>query len=107
MPHAVRITATALAEIEEALAWLVKRSPLAAARWHARLLAAIRSLDTHPNHCGLAPENEWWDGGELRQLLYGKRHNTDRVLFEVRGETVYVLRVRHGARDLLRPEDLE
>jgi plasmid stabilization system protein ParE len=107
MTHAVRITATALAEIKGALAWLVGRSPVAAVRWHARLLAAIRSLDTHPQRCGLAPENQWWECGELRQLLYGKRHDKYRVLFEVRGDTVYVLRVRHGARDLLRPEELE
>jgi plasmid stabilization system protein ParE len=54
----------------------------------------------------LAPENEWYEGGELRELLYGKRQGVYRILFEVRGDTVYILRVRHGAQELLGPGDL-
>lgn len=57
----------------------------------------------NPERCGLAPENEWFPG-ELRQLLYGKRRGVYRILFEVRDTTVYILRVRHGARKLLEPD---
>src|SRR5437762_1175565 len=98
MPHPVRITRRALAEIGEVLGWLVGRSPAAAAKWHRRLLEAIDSLQDHPERCPLASEDEWYEGGELRQLLSGKRSGVYRILFEVRGGTVFILRVRHSAR---------
>jgi plasmid stabilization system protein ParE len=105
MAHAVRITARALREIDEALAWLARRSRAAAARWHARLTEAINSLGNNSERCGLAPESEWYPG-ELRQLLYGKRRGVYRILFEVRGDTVHVLRVRHSTQDFLGPGEL-
>jgi len=102
MGHSVRITARALLEIDEALGWLAERSRPAAARWHEGLMDAIQSLEDKPERCGLAPESEWYPGN-LRQLLYGKRRGVYRILFEVRGNTVYVLRIRHGAQALLEP----
>src|SRR5271166_6179448 len=105
MMHSVRITARALREIDGALEWIARRSRPAARRWHEKLLEAIRSLELHPERCGLAPETEWY-AGDLRQLLYGKRRGTYRILFEVRSDTVYILRVRHSAQDFLRPGDL-
>jgi plasmid stabilization system protein ParE len=105
MAHSVQITARALREIAEALEWLSEQSPLAAVRWHQRLQEAVRSLEKNPERCGLAPESEWYPG-ELRQLLHGKKRRIYRILFEVRGDTVYILRVRHAAQELLEPEDL-
>ena len=101
----VRIAAKATREIDEAVAWLARRSRPAAARWLGRLMEAIRSLGTNPERHGLAPESEWYPG-ELRHLLYGKRTGVYRILFEVREEVVYVLRVRHAAQDLLEPGEL-
>jgi plasmid stabilization system protein ParE len=103
--HTVRITARALRGIDEALEWLAERSRPAAARWHEQLLEAIRSLANNPQRCGLAPESDWYPG-ELRQLLSGKRRGVYRILFEIRGEVVHVLRVRHSARELLEPGEL-
>jgi plasmid stabilization system protein ParE len=105
MAHTVRITARALREIDEALEWLTERSLPAASRWHEQLLEAIRSLSNNPQRCGLASESAWYPG-ELRQLLAGKRRGVYRVLFEVRGDVVYVLRVRHSAQKLLEPGEL-
>ena len=105
MAHTVHITARALREIDEALEWLSERSRATAGRWHQQLLEAVRSLEDNPERCGLAPENEWYPG-ELRQLLHGKKRGVYRILFEVRGNTVYVLRVRHSARALLEPDEL-
>jgi plasmid stabilization system protein ParE len=105
MAHSVEITARALREIDEALEWLTERSQPAASRWHERLMEAVGSLEESPERYPLAPESEWYPG-ELRQLLYGKRRGVYRILFEIRGETVYILRVRHGAQALLEPGDL-
>ncbi len=105
MAHAVHFTARALDEIDRALEWLARRSRKAAVRWHGKLLEAVRSLENNPERCGLAPESEWYPG-ELRQLLHGKRQGVYRILFEVRGNGVYILRVRHSAQALLEPDDL-
>lgn len=105
MAYSVRITARALREIDEALEWLSERASRAAARWHEQLMGAVRSLEDNPERCGLAPESEWYPG-ELRQLLHGKRRGVYRILFEVRGNVVYILRVRHNAQELLDPGEL-
>ncbi|MCI0461970.1 MAG: type II toxin-antitoxin system RelE/ParE family toxin [Gemmataceae bacterium] len=105
MAHSVHVTARALREIDGALAWLSERSRAAAVRWHEQLMEAVRSLENNPERCALAPESEWFHG-EIRQLLHGKRRGVYRILFEVRGNTVYILRVRHSARALLEPGEL-
>ncbi len=105
MAYSVRITARALREIDAALEWVSRRSRAAAARWHERLMEAVRSLEDHPERCDLAPESEWFEG-ELRQLLHGKRRGVYRILFEIRGDTVHILRVRHSAQALLEPGEL-
>jgi plasmid stabilization system protein ParE len=79
MAHTVLITARALREIDETLVWLAERSIPGAARWHGLLLQAIRSLEDNPERCGFAPESEW-AGGEIRQLLHGKRRSVYRIL---------------------------
>ncbi len=104
MAYTVRFTARALGEIDSAFAWLSERSP-AAVRWYEQLSRSIQSLEENPKRWGLAPEDEWYEG-ELRQLLHGKRRGVYRVLFEIRGNTVYVLRVRHSAQELLESGDL-
>ena len=68
-------------------------------------MEACHSLETMPQRCGLAPESEWYPG-ELRQLLHGKRGGIYRILFEVRGDIVYILRVRHGAQNLLETDEI-
>ena len=91
-------------EIEEQYNWLAERSETKANRWRNSLLEAIGSLEDNPERCPEAPEAEWHEG--LRQLLHGKRRQIHRILFEIREETVVVLRVRHSAQDFLRPEEL-
>jgi plasmid stabilization system protein ParE len=106
MRYRVDITARALQEIDVQLAWLANRSAAGAARWHEKLLAAVDSLEGEPTRCPLAPENDWHLGNELRQLRFGKRRGLYRILFEIRGRVVYILRVRHGSQNLLDPDDI-
>src|SRR5260370_34142019 len=105
MAHSVHITARALREIDGTLRWLSQRSRAAAARWHGRLIDAVRSLENNPQRCGLAPESEWYPG-EVRQLLHGKKPGVYRILFEIRNDVVYILRVLYSAQPLLEPGDL-
>src|SRR5262245_50692638 len=105
MAYTVRFSGMAAGELELAFDWLKARSPIAALRWYEQIAEAIQSLADNPERCALAPENEWYQG-ELRQLLHGKRRNMYRVLFEVRGNVVHILRVRHCAQDLLKPGEI-
>ena len=104
MSFRVIIARKAAREIQEQYAWLAQRSRAAANRWRDSLLEAVASLEDHPDRCPEAPEAEFQDG--LRQLLHGKRRQVHRVLFEIRRDTVVILRVRHAAQNLLTPEDL-
>ena len=103
MSFRVAIARRAAREIEEQYDWLTGRSQAAADRWRDALLEAIDSLAADPERCPEAPEAGWHPG--LRQLLHGKRRQVHRILFEVRGNTVVVLRVRHSAQNFLGPDE--
>jgi plasmid stabilization system protein ParE len=104
MSFRVVVARRAAREIEEQFNWLAERSDAAASRWRNSLLDAIGTLEDNPERCPEAPEAESFVG--LRQILHGKRRHIRRILFEIRGQTVVVLRVRHSAQDILEPEDL-
>ncbi len=100
--YRVEPTEKALADVGEAYFWINEQSEGAALRWYEGLMKALRSLEKNPLRCPLAPESAFFEE-EIRQLIYGKY----RILFTVEDETVFVLRVRHGAREYLRPEEDE
>jgi plasmid stabilization system protein ParE len=104
MAYQVRITARAERDAGEAIRYLQQRSRAAAARWHAGLTEALRSLEEQPERCGSAPEAEELGIG-LRQFLFGKRRGVYRVLFTIEGDTVNVLHIRHAAQRPLQPGD--
>lgn len=100
--YRVEPTDKALVDAGEAYFWINEGSAEAALRWYEGLMKAFRSLEKNPLRCPLAPESAFFEE-EIRQLGYGKY----RILFIVEGETVFVLRVRHGAREYLKPEEDE
>jgi plasmid stabilization system protein ParE len=97
----VQITEQAEAELNEAYEWIASQSLEQAVIWFNGLVEAADTLSTFPERCPRAPESTELDL-EIRQLLYGKY----RLMFIVRDDTVYLLHVRHGARQHLRPEDM-
>ena len=100
MKYRVLIQPTAKAELREAYRWYCNESPLAASRWLDKLLETIASLRTHPERCTLAPENDAFEE-TIRQLLYGKKRGTYRILFTIKEGVVEVLHIRHAAREHL------
>jgi plasmid stabilization system protein ParE len=104
MPHEVRLVAHAQAEIDENVAWLLAHLPESAQKWHVGMLEKLLTLQDHPERCPLADEATSL-GIELRELLFGKRRNTFRILFTIDGNTVNVLHVRRAFRDALKLED--
>jgi len=97
MKYSATISGPALDDIDRAYTWLARRTPMHAPEWYNGLLDAILSLEDNPLRCPLAPEDDE-ASEEIRQLLYGRRPHMYRVVFSIRNETVWILHVRHGAR---------
>jgi plasmid stabilization system protein ParE len=95
----VEPTDKALVDAGDAYFWISEQSEQAALLWYEGLMKAFRSLERHPLRCSLAPENVFFNE-QIRQLIYGNY----RILFTVEAESVFVLRVRHTAREHLRAE---
>ena len=97
----VEITATAEAELREAYLWIREDAPERAVRWRKGLLKQIERLETLPERCPFAPENAFF-AEEIRQLLYGRRSGVYRILFTIDEDIVFVLHIRHRARQVLK-----
>ena len=95
-----RVETSAEAELDaiSILEWLTaQHAGEAGFRWFMAMDEAIASLANFPARCALAPENARFPI-EVRQLLYGRKPHTYRILFTIRGDTVHVLHIRHGRR---------
>lgn len=102
MSYRVETTWNAESEAYEVYHHIAERSPQNAARWFHELRKAILCLEEFPERCALAPESEVFDE-PIRQLIFGNY----RCLFLMRGESVFVLHVRHGARRPLRRDEIQ
>jgi len=87
-------------DMKDAVRWIAQYSPDKATLWYFDATEAIESLEHFPARCPLAPESKKF-GAEIRHLIFSKY----RILFIIEDETVYVLRVRHQAQDVLSPDD--
>ena len=99
MKYRVITERPAEADLAEIFHWIARDSPVNAARWQNALERLIDSLGAFPERCAFAPESEAFNY-QIRQLLHGNY----RILFTIREQAVYVLHVRHGARQQLTPE---
>lgn len=102
MRYKVVLSLRADADLDQAFEWIAADSRRNAIRWYNTCINAINSLALFPKRCPLAPESDAFDI-EIRQRLFGPY----RILFTIRGRTVYVLHVRHGARRELESEEGE
>ena len=104
MNYRVAISANARADIHEVTRWLEKeRSAALAESWLEGLYRALKALETHPERCPLAMENDKF-AFEIRELLHGRsKRGKYRIVFEIIDDTVYILYVRHSARDEIEP----
>jgi plasmid stabilization system protein ParE len=105
--YAVEFTDPAAAEADAAYLWLSQRSPELAYRWYGGLLREVQRLETLPNRCALAPENDLFPDTEVRQYLYRLGRLVYRVVFflvDADGggmkDNVRILHVRHAGQGL-------
>ena len=96
MTYTVIVTESAARELDEAYDWLALQTDIAPT-WYNGLLDAVLSLKDMPGRCPLSPHAEEGDR-KTRQLVYGDRRHAYLILFEIRGENVFVWHVRHAGR---------
>ena len=102
MAFHVETTAAAEQDADAILDWLLSQyAGDAGFRWFLALQDAIASLAEFPERCPLAPESAVFPF-EVRHLLYGHKPHVYRILFTIEDQTVYVLHIRHGRRQLLK-----
>ncbi len=100
MSFKVVVQSEAEEDLKEAARWIAQYSPDKATLWYFDATETIESLENFPARCPLAPESKKF-GAEIRHLIFGKH----RILFLIEDETVYVLRVKHQAQDVIRPDE--
>jgi plasmid stabilization system protein ParE len=90
-------------DLKAAAIWIARDSQERAQVWLEGIAKAILALQSFPNRCALAPENDAFEF-EIRQLIHGQY----RVLFTVSAQTeeVLVLHIRHTARRPVSSDDL-
>lgn len=92
------MSASAEQDADRILAWFCEQSAaVAGSRWMRELQKRVATLEQHPERCALALESDDL-GRKIRELLIGKRRGRYRILFEIRGRQVLILRLWHGAR---------
>lgn len=93
MQYQVIITPSAKADIFETNTWFLENYPDLAEKWLWGISQSVISLSKLPERCLISPESEAFDV-IVRQLIYGKKPHTYRILFSIQDEKVYILRVR-------------
>ena len=89
----VEITPSAERDLEEIWDYIAHDSPDNATAFILQIEKQIYSLEQSPERCPLIPENQIL-GTSYRHLIYGQY----RTIFRISVETVYILRIIHGAR---------
>lgn len=98
MAFRVELSAQALADADDILAWLYENGAgRAGVRWFLALEDAIASLEQMPSRCPLAPESRRYDY-EVRELRYGGKPNVYRILFSIVADVVEIKHIRHARR---------
>lgn len=104
MTFRVEMSAQAEHDAEAILDWLLsQQAGDVGIRWFLAMENAIASLSELPKRCPLALENSNFPF-EVRQLLYGNKPHTYRILFAIKGDTVQILHIRHARRRPIRKQ---
>ncbi|MGH9803314.1 MAG: type II toxin-antitoxin system RelE/ParE family toxin [Blastocatellia bacterium] len=97
--YQIDFTKKAKVEAEDAYCWIAQYSREKAVLWYFDLEQALESLSRFPARCPIAPESRTFKR-EIRHLILGKY----RTIFEIRDETVHILRIRHSSMQTAMPE---
>jgi len=91
----VKFTESAKLDVNEIRDYIAADRPGAAAKWVRELRRQIKNLETMPLMYEVVPEVENLDE-EYRHIIYGNY----RVIYQIKGREVLIVRVFHAARVL-------
>jgi plasmid stabilization system protein ParE len=106
MRYRIKFSRHAVEDRERCFEWYAANySDAYALRWFNGITKAIASLSANPFRCPKACESHRFPF-DLHELLYGTKKNKHRVIFTVRDNEVFIVRLRHSAQDELTEDDL-
>ena len=91
--YSVEIPDSVIDEIEEYVYFIAQDSVGNALNWYEKVKVEILKLDSLPERCAIAEENQYFDF-EVRQLVIDRY----RVLFRIKGNSVQILHFRNDAK---------
>lgn len=91
--YKVKVTFNAQKDLEHIFFYIAEDSINNAHNFILELEQTIYSLDTMPERFALISENIFF-GTNYRQII----HQKYRVIYKISGESVYIMRVVHGAK---------
>ncbi|MCL2649245.1 MAG: type II toxin-antitoxin system RelE/ParE family toxin [Phycisphaerales bacterium] len=101
MKFRIEFSVSATADAELIHEEITASSPQAADRLLALFAASADSLSDFPKRYPLAPESQT-HSEEIRHMFVGNY----RILYKIRGDTVFVVRIRHAAQRPFKPGEL-
>ncbi|MCH8829097.1 MAG: type II toxin-antitoxin system RelE/ParE family toxin [Planctomycetes bacterium] len=102
MEYRIELSSRAERDIEESFAYIHSDAPLNAVNWRRGLEAKLGLLARMPTIFGAAPENRD-SSRDAKQFIYGRY----RILYTVEADVVFVLSIRHGARQFMKPDEID
>ena len=82
MAYQVALADSAKADANQIHDWVCERAPVRGPEWFGELIECLYSLEELPYRCPLAREARA-ARRDIRCLLFGKRRNTYRILYEI------------------------
>lgn len=87
--------------------WAEHHSVEQALPWSDAVYDQLETLAEFPERNGLSSENGEFPYAIRDKLVGLGSRRSHRAVFTIKGDTVFVLSVRRGAQDILRPSDVE
>ena len=95
MKHwSIEIRPTAENDIRRRYRQIAQESPANAIAWYKGIMQSVLSLETMPQRCPIAPEDQAFNVG-IRHLVVSNY----RILFTITDDRVIILHIRHSAMD--------
>jgi plasmid stabilization system protein ParE len=106
MTYRVEVTQPAEQDANSIFAYVNERSPRGAMSWWAAFVGVLDDLAAGARIRSSAPESDAFEE-PLYQVVFKTRHgNPYRVLYIVRGESIFVLRIRGFGQRPIETDDL-
>ena len=90
----VFLTRAAEDDFQTVWEYIAQENSSNAADFLDQIEAKIASLNASPDRCPLIPENNFFKDNRYRHLI----HKDYRIVFTIRSNAVYVMRIFHGAK---------